>query len=154
MALENVMRVDNGNIIDGAMPQAYPASHVMMSDGETSVEDALDGTAKKAETATDITMTPNSNITIITSRIMKMDKLVIAQLKLKWSTPTMSEYNAITFNGFDVGGNYVVGVVAKQNDSSTKGSFILSSNRLYIKLSSSDVTSDTILCMTVIGFTN
>ena len=42
MALENVMRVDNGNIIDGAMPQTYPASHVMMSDGETSVENRLD----------------------------------------------------------------------------------------------------------------
>lgn len=42
MALENVMRVDNGNVIDGSMPQTYPASHVMMSDGETSVEDTLD----------------------------------------------------------------------------------------------------------------
>lgn len=42
MALENVMRVDNGRVIDGAMPQTYPAERVMMSDGETSVEDAVD----------------------------------------------------------------------------------------------------------------
>lgn len=41
MALKNVMRVDGGNVIDGTMPQTYPASNVMMSDGETSVEEAI-----------------------------------------------------------------------------------------------------------------
>ena len=48
MALENVMRVDNGNIVGGKMPDTYPASHVMMSDGETSVEDAVDELTRKS----------------------------------------------------------------------------------------------------------
>ncbi len=47
MALDNVMRVDNGNVIDGVMPQTYPAEQVMMSDGVTSVEDAVDEVAEK-----------------------------------------------------------------------------------------------------------
>ena len=42
MALENVMRVDNGNIVGPSMPETYPAEQVMMSDGVTSVEDSLD----------------------------------------------------------------------------------------------------------------
>lgn len=42
MALENVMRVDNGNIVGGGLPDPYPADNVIMSDGVTSVEDALD----------------------------------------------------------------------------------------------------------------
>ncbi len=43
MALENVMRVDNGNVVGPpSMPETYPAKKVMMSDGETSTEDAID----------------------------------------------------------------------------------------------------------------
>ena len=151
MALENVMRVDNGNIVGGGLPDPYPADNVIMSDG-TSVEDAINGAAKKAETATDITMTPISGITIQSSRIMKMDKLVIAQLKIKWSTPTTNETHIITFNGFNVGGNYAVGVVTDK-DTNTIGAFILSSNYLYMRLSASGITSNTVICMTIIGFT-
>ena len=128
------------------------ANNVMMSDGVTSVGNAVDGLAKKAEAATDITMEPASGITIQTSRIMKLDKLVIAQLKIKWNTPTMNEYQIITFDGFHVGGNYAVGVVS-DNNTNTIGTFLLSSNNLYIKLSASGITSNTIMCMTVIGFT-
>lgn len=113
--------------------------------------DAVDDAAKKAEAATDITMTPNSGITVQSSRIMKMDKLVIAQLRIQWSTPTMNEYQIITFNGFNVGGNYAVGVVADTNTNAI-GTFVLSNNNLYIKLSASGITSNTVLCMTVIGF--
>jgi hypothetical protein len=128
------------------------ADNVMMSDGVTSVEEAVNGAAKKAETATDITMTPVSGITINSSRIMKMDKLVIAQLKIKWSTPTMDETEIITFNGFNVGENYAVGVVTDVS-TNTIGSFVLSGRKLFIRLSESEITSDIVLCMTVIGFT-
>ena len=138
--------------VQGAVDELRQADNIMMSDGVTSAEEALDGAAKKAEAATDITMTPSSGITIQSSRIMKMDKLVIAQLKIKWSTPTMNETHIITFNGFNVGANYAVGVVS-DTKTNTIGTFVLSRNNLYIKLSASGITSDTILCMTVIGFT-
>ena len=42
MALENVMRVNKGKIIGGGTPESYPADKVIMSDGTTSVEDAID----------------------------------------------------------------------------------------------------------------
>jgi len=123
-----------------------------LSDGVTSVEEAVDGAAKKAEAATGITMTPASGITIQSSRIMKMDKLVIAQLKIKWSTPTMNEYQIITFNGFNVGGNLATGIVS-DSDTNAVGTFLLSSSRLFMKLSASGITPNTLICMTVIGFT-
>lgn len=41
MALNNVMRVDNGNVVSPGMPETYPAEQVIMSDGVTSVEDRL-----------------------------------------------------------------------------------------------------------------
>lgn len=150
----NVNKSDGSLDPTAGMPETYPADQVMMSDGTTSVEDAIDGAAKKAEVATDITMTPASGITIVSSRITKMDRLVIAQLKLNWSTPDMNEHNIITFNydGFNVGGNYAVGVVTDTN-TNTIGTFVLASNNLYIKLSASGVTSATVICMTVIGFT-
>lgn len=147
----NINKSDGSLEQTAGMPDTYPAEQVMMSDG-TSVEDAINGAAKKAETATDITMTPISGITIQSSRIMKMDKLVIAQLKIKWSTPTTNETHIITFNGFDVGGNYAVGVVTDK-DTNTIGAFILSSNCLYMRLSASGITSNTVICMTIIGFT-
>lgn len=147
MALQPAVEVHNGKVVG-----AYTAQAKNVSYGSGSVEDALDGAAKKAEAATDITMTPISGITIQSSRIMKMDKLVIAQLKIKWSAPTMNETYIITFNGFNVGGNYDVGVVTDTNTKAI-GAFILSGNKLYIRLSESGITSATVLCMTVIGFT-
>lgn len=64
MALENVMRVDNGNIVDGRTPLTYPAQQVIMSDGVTSVEDAVDevtsGLTGRLLTYENVTVTPGT----------------------------------------------------------------------------------------------
>ena len=50
MALENVMRVNKGKIIGGGTPESYPADKVIMSDGTTSVEDAIDEVSSSSST--------------------------------------------------------------------------------------------------------
>lgn len=93
MALENVMRVDGGHVVGPpSMPDTYPAEKVIMSDGVTSVEDAVDDhntlvTYYKADLIDETTK--NSNITLNIFNITRIKNLPIGRLQVTFK-PSVS----------------------------------------------------------------
>lgn len=64
----NVNKNDGSLEQTAGMPDTYPATQVMMSDGETSVEDALDGLAEAfiaPDYAHAVVVTPNTTYSVL-----------------------------------------------------------------------------------------
>ena len=83
-------------------------------------------------------------------RINRQGDLIVAQLEFYWSSPNLNETHTANFTNFNVG-DYICGIIV-DSATSTVGAFILTGSRLYIRLNSSTVTSQTKLCLTIIGF--
>lgn len=145
----NVNKSDGSLEQTAGMPETYPATQVMMSDGVTSVEDALNG-LQYENPSSKISATLESGLTKDYFIIRTLGNLMVAQVRVLWNTPSTAETKIATLNGFTHISAYLTGVVLADNTTQI-GNFILSGNQLYIKLTTT-ISSSTKICMTIIGF--
>lgn len=115
-----------------------------ISDIEDGIEDASNS---KQETSA-VTFTPSANITTETINVRRQGDMCIIALTINWTNPVTTETKIGALNGLVTIG-YISGVVASPDDTSLKGSYVLSGTNLYVRLND---TSRQRLTMTIIGF--
>ena len=112
------------------------------------IEEGIEDASNSKQETSAITFTPSSGITTETIYVRRQGDMCIITLTINWTNPVTTETKIGTLNGLVTIG-YVSGVVVSPDDTSLKGSYVLSGTNLYVRLND---TSRQRLTMTIIGF--